>query len=135
WTGKGFGINLADDDGFQVNDDHSLRSPHNGHLMILARAGVPGLALWSIVQLGWAATIGSALRHSIRRCRHEWAGVFLLLLAYWLALAINGAFDVFLEGPMGGIWFWSIYGIGLAALWIYKHQPELLREYENPYRP
>ena len=42
WEGKGFGINLADDDGFQVDlEDHSLRSPHNGHLTILARAGVP----------------------------------------------------------------------------------------------
>ena len=41
WTGKGFGINLADDDGFQVDADGSLRSPHNGHLTMLARGGLP----------------------------------------------------------------------------------------------
>lgn len=134
WTGKGFGINLADDDGFQVMDDHSLRSPHNGHLMILARAGVPGLALWLILQLGWAATIAGALRRSVRDGQHDWAGVFLLLFCYWIALVVNGAFDVYLEGPMGGIWFWSVYGIGLAAVFIWRHYPELLSEHENPYR-
>ena len=42
WEGKGFGINLADDDGYQVEEDSSLRDPHNGHLNILARAGVIG---------------------------------------------------------------------------------------------
>ena len=53
WTGKGFGINLADVDGFQVDADRSLRSPHNGHINILARSGVPGLALWVILQLAF----------------------------------------------------------------------------------
>ena len=54
WTGKGFGINLADDDGFQVSGDDSLRSPHNGHLTILARAGVPGLRACGLAQAVWA---------------------------------------------------------------------------------
>jgi hypothetical protein len=40
----------------------------------------------------------------------------------------NAAFDVFIEGPMGGIWFWTIYGIGLASVWLYKHSPEVLRD-------
>ena len=40
--GKGFGVNLADVDGFQVEEDSALRSPHNGHLTMLSRAGVPG---------------------------------------------------------------------------------------------
>ena len=52
--------------------------------------------------------------------------MFLFLLAYWLAFMINTAFDVFLEGPMGGIWFWTIYGVGLAALWLYRHDPAAL---------
>jgi hypothetical protein len=49
WTGRGFGLNLADADGFQVIDIDTglpqLRSPHNVHMTMLARAGVPGLAL------------------------------------------------------------------------------------------
>src|SRR4030095_13976583 len=125
WTGKGFGVNLADDDGFQVMEDHSLRSPHNASLMLLARAGVPGLTIWLVVQLGWALLISSALLRSVRTGEYEWSGLFLFLLAYWLAFMINGMFDVFLEGPMGGIWFWSLYGIGLAARHAWKHYPEL----------
>ena len=52
WSGKGYGINLADADGFQVTADGSLRAPHNGHIEVLARAGVPGLLLWIGVQAG-----------------------------------------------------------------------------------
>jgi hypothetical protein len=33
---------------------------------------------------------------------------------------------VVIEGPMGGIWFWSIMGIGLAALYIQRERPEVL---------
>jgi hypothetical protein len=38
----------------------------------------------------------------------------------------NASFDVFIEGPMGGIWLWTIYGVGLAAVWAYGHHPEIL---------
>ena len=29
---------------------------------------------------------------------------------------INASFDVYLEGPQGGIWFWSFFGFGMALL-------------------
>lgn len=29
---------------------------------------------------------------------------------------INASFDILLEGPHGGIWFWSVFGFGLAHL-------------------
>jgi hypothetical protein len=126
WTGKGFGVNLADDDGFQVLADNSLRAPHSGHLDMLARAGVPGFVLWVVVQLSWLASVINAYVVS-RRCREErWQGVFLFLLALWTAFVINASFDVFLEGPMGGIWFWTVFGVGAAATWIYRHRPEVL---------
>jgi O-Antigen ligase len=41
WTGRGFGLNLADADGFQYGDSRDtapLRSPHNVHMTMLARA-------------------------------------------------------------------------------------------------
>ncbi len=71
WTGKGFGLNLADDDGFQVSsfDDAPLRSPHNGHLTMLARAGVPGLTLWILFQLSFAVTVGRAYPVRTAACR------------------------------------------------------------------
>jgi hypothetical protein len=131
WTGKGFGINLADDDGYQVQEDDSLRSPHNGHLTMLARGGVPGLVLWALVQLHWACSLLGGYVRSRRAGERRWTGLFLFLLAYWLAFMINTAFDVFLEGPMGGIWFWTIYGIGMAALWTYKHHPAVLGETDH----
>lgn len=132
WTGKGFGVNLADDDGFQVLPDHSLRSPHNSHMTILARMGVPGLALWIALQgmfgvgllraFWWARRRGSA-RWS------RWAQINAWLLAYWIAMLVTMGFDVYLEGPQGGIWFWSVLGLGVAALtiqdWQRRSEPAL----------
>jgi len=126
WGGKGFGINLADDDGFQVLSDNSLRSPHNVHMTMLARAGVPGLALWAAAQLLWGAAMVAACRRSLSRGQHVWEGLFFFLLAYWLAFLINGSFDVFLEGPMGGVWFWTIYGAGIGALLVQQRVPQAL---------
>jgi len=138
WEGKGFGINLADDDGFQLGredvGDQALRSPHNGHLTILARAGVPGLLLWGLTQLGWAVAV---LRFYVKsRLNHhdDWSGLFLVLLVYWLGFMVNAAFDVFLEGPMGGIWYWSIYGVGLAGMWIYRRNPAMPLRIAGPPR-
>lgn len=117
WTGKGFGINLADEDGYQVShDDAKLRSPHNGHLTFLARAGVPGLVLWVSLQVAFG---GGLLRRYLAARRAgdlEWARLDLWILGYWVAFLVNASFDVFLEGPQGGIWFWSLFGVGLAAL-------------------
>jgi hypothetical protein len=116
WTGKGFGINLADADGFQVFWDRSLRSPHNGHLTLLARAGVPGLVLWILLQGSFAWSLFRAHWRDRLAGRREWADLSLWVLLYWLAFMVNATFDVFLEGPHGGIWFWSVFGIGLAHL-------------------
>jgi len=49
-----------------------------------------------------------------RRARDEWwQRVDIWILAYWMAFLVNATFDVFLEGPQGGIWFWSIFGFGI----------------------
>lgn len=128
WTGRGFGVNLADTYGYQVQRDHSLRSPHNAHMTVLARMGVPGLAVWAAVHLIWALLILDAYYRCRRTRDSRWAGLFLFLGAYWLAFLINSSFDVYLEGPMGGVWLWSTYGTGVGALWIYKRHPELLRD-------
>ena len=126
WTGKGFGINLADEYGYQVLQDHSLRSPHSAHMTVLARMGVPGLLLWAMVQGIWAISVLRAYVESRRNDEKSWASLFLFLGAFWLAFLINCSFDVFLEGPMGGIWFWTVYGTGIASLWIYKHKPQVM---------
>ncbi len=115
WTGKGFGVNLADDDGFQVTLDKSLRAPHNSHVTILARMGVPGLALWVALQSAFAFL----LLRAIRRARAG-SDPFLVqagswLFAMWVAMMVNTSFDPYLEGPQGGIWFWAVIGLGLLV--------------------
>jgi hypothetical protein len=120
WTGKGYGVNLADDDRFQVYRDSSLRSPHNGHLTILARSGLPGIALWVLLQIAWACRVLLCYFRASARGQHAWRSLFLVLLAYWLAIILYAASDVALEGPMIGVWFWSIFGVGIAAVQLHR---------------
>jgi hypothetical protein len=116
WTGKGFGVNLADDDGFQTTVDHSLRAPHNSHFTVLARMGVPGFGLWLLIQ----AAFGIGLLRATRSLRTvgdlKLAAVSGWLLAYWIAMMVDTSFDPYLEGPQGGIWFWTVIGLGLVVM-------------------
>jgi hypothetical protein len=129
WSGRGFGINLADEYGYQVQADHSLRSPHDAHMTVLARMGAPGLALWAALQITWIFCVAKAYLDSRRARDVRWQGIFFFLAVYWLAFLINASFDVFLEGPMGGIWFWSVFGVGAAAVWVHQRRPEVM--YQN----
>lgn len=115
WMGKGYGINLADSDGFQVGTrEEPLRSPHNSHLTFLARSGVPGFVLWIALQAAWAISMLRAFVQA-RKSGSALAGVFAWALAYWLAFLIEAGFDVSLEGPMAGIPFWTVFGIGWGS--------------------
>ncbi len=125
WTGKGFGVNLADADGFQVVEPGQgalLRSPHNATMTILARGGVLGLILWLLVCVSWCWTMMVNYLHAHARKDRAWSRFFLFIFGYWLAAMINATFDVALEGPMLGIWAWCLFGIGLAAAMIYRHE-------------
>jgi hypothetical protein len=115
WTGKGYGINLADEDGYQLADA-SLRSPHNGHLNILARSGVPGVLAWALLQLTFLAALLRAHHLAKRAGQDLWVRLNVWVIAYWAAFMVNASFDVYLEGPQGGIWFWCLFGFGIALL-------------------
>lgn len=127
WTGMGYGTDIASRHGFA--DQTGNRSPHNGHLTLLARSGVPGLALWLIL-------IG-ALYLSLFRCflqaQHDGnkvrADLNIWLMAYFSAFFINTSVDVYLEGPQGGIWFWSVVGFALA--FIYSQELHTKRRVES----
>ncbi len=127
WTGKGFGVNLANSDGFQVFlESESLRSPHNGHLNILARTGVPGFVLWCMILAAWCWTMLSGYLQARQRGDAAWAMWFVLLVAYWVALTFNAAVDVYFEGPMGGVWYWAVTGLGFGSVWVYRRYPEVM---------
>jgi len=63
WTGKGFGPNIADTDGYQTSgpDETPLRSPHNAHMTMLSRAGVPGAVLWGAIAISWMGLLGKTM--------------------------------------------------------------------------
>jgi O-Antigen ligase len=125
WTGRGFGINLADADGFadRHNPRPPTRSPHNAHMTMLARAGVPGLVMWELVLLSWFATMARAIVTARARGHERWVELFVFSVCYLTAILINATFDVVLEGPMQGIWFWCLFGFGLGSVMIYRAQP------------
>ncbi|MDP3418339.1 O-antigen ligase [Falsiroseomonas sp.] len=125
WTGKGFGISLAESDGYQgtiVPGTPILRSPHNAHLTILARAGVPGIVLWVAMLVSWFAMMASSMLLARRRGEQGWFRLFLFLACYLASILVNASFDVALEGPMLGIWFWVLLGLGSGSSMIYRAQ-------------
>jgi O-Antigen ligase len=117
WTGKGFGIGLGVADGFI---DESVRSPHNGNMTVLARSGVPGFCLWILTQLTWAIMIVLSYVDAVLRKKRRWSALFMFLFVYWLPFMITIYFEAVLEGPTGGIWFWTLFGVGLASIHLYR---------------
>jgi hypothetical protein len=128
WTGRGFGLNLADADGFGGTGDPRnprppLRSPHNAHMTLLARAGIPGLVLWALVLVSWFGMLMNAMLAARARGHERWVELFLFVACYAMAILINASFDVALEGPVQGIWFWCLFGLGVGSVMIYRAQP------------
>lgn len=121
WTGKGFGINLADSDGFQVADGHK-RSPHNGHLTILARSGLPGLFLWIMFLVTFYVSMIAGRSRARRSHQDHLANTYIWILAYVTGSLANMSFDVYLEGPQGSIWFWSMIGFGISLTSLQRRQ-------------
>jgi O-antigen ligase len=128
WAGKGFGINLAIADGTSSGRDNGLipltRSPHNGNFTILARTGVIGLGLWLLTIAAWSIAMLRDMLRARARADKAWADFFLLVFCYAFGFLIDASFDVTLEGPMAGIWFWCVFGVGSGASMIYRAAPE-----------
>lgn len=123
WTGRGYGPNIAILDGYgDINDEAPLRSPHNAHMTILARSGVPGLALWLGFCAAWLCMMASVMLTAHLRGDQNWSAFFLFVVCYATSSVINATFDVALEGPMQGIWFWCLIGLGMGSVMIYRHR-------------
>lgn len=123
WAGRGYGIDLAYADGYQTYippdvgsmlEQDSTRNPHNAHINILARSGVPGFTFWLLFLTSFGWMLASRLLRTTSTVDYWPSRYALWILAYWLAFLFNASFDVFLEGPMGGIWFWSLIGMSLV---------------------
>ena len=123
WTGRGFGLNLAEADGFgNIRAVRPLRSPHSVHMTILARAGVPGLAFWGALLAAWLSMVMCAIWTARRRGQSDWAGLFLFIGCYATSIIINATFDTTIDGPMQGVWFWCLIGFGIGSVMVYRAQ-------------
>lgn len=114
WFGLGFGYDLA---GSFIREyygnrmaDFAARSPHSIAVTVFGRMGIIGFLTFLAVLVLIARDAFSAARQVAHR-REQPA-----YLAHWCAvvnLLGSAMFGVVLEGPMGGILFWSF--LGLAA--------------------
>lgn len=117
-TGLGFGLSLSIYTPM-VSDElkYPVRSPHNFNVTILSRMGYFGAGVWAfILVLG----IGSLLlcirkgrlgnnRYTLERHK-ELIFWFIFISCTWL----NASFNVLMEGPVLGIWFWFALGFALG---------------------
>lgn len=114
WLGRGYGYNLAKDGDIDLSRDPDLRSPHNVFITILGHAGVPGLLLWIIFL---SVFLVAMLREAVTGDGHWRERRYAVwLIPYWSAFVFNASFDVFLEGPMGGVPYWLLVGLGAVLL-------------------
>lgn len=126
WLGRGYGANLAEVHGFA--DWTANRSPHNAHLMFLSRGGVPSLVLWIVLQgvIVWWLLLWYF--RSRRAGVDMLANLNLWVMAYMFAFLVNSSFDVYLEGPQGGIWYWCVVGLAIAL----TEEERVLVAYRRP---
>jgi hypothetical protein len=100
FVGRGLGMSMAAVDDIEQDED-GLRSPHNFHLNIMARYGVPFFLLW----MYWMYLI------VIRLKRKDISQYSFTLLTILFVFIVNASFDVYLEGPMGAFPFWTFIGL------------------------
>jgi O-Antigen ligase len=116
--GLGFGPLLPSRYEVPVEEDNPqpLRNAHNSHLTILARAGVPAFALWVLLWLAWIGLLAGWIRRRPGGVQDPGAAVAVWLLVAGPAFLINAFFDPVLEGPQGGVWLFTLLGLGAALL-------------------
>ena len=99
--GKGLGMSLAEDDDIEMSEENDVRSPHNFHLNILARFGVPLFLTW----LYWLSLHFKLFKQK------SLSPNSLMYLSIITMFLLNASLDVFLEGPMGAFPFWTMVGL------------------------
>lgn len=123
WTGKGYGVNLAIDDGYTVgHNTGALRSPHNSHFNYLARSGVPGFSLWILFLLSFYSHLIWVV-YRYRKSHPVHAKYAVWMMVYSVAFLINGSFDLVLESPFAAIWFWTLVGFAFKCFGTHPDAP------------
>ena len=79
--------------------------------------------LWAALLISWFGVLLRATWTARRRGQAEWVGLFLFVCCYVMSMLIDATFDVALEGPMLGVWFWCLFGFGIGSVMVYRAQP------------
>lgn len=112
WLGLGFGHDLTA--AFmriyqpESDEDYFVRSPHNIFLTVFARQGLLGLSLFAGIAAGLVVrTWQTARRPDWSAAAWPWCGACVVL--------VSASLGVVLEGPMGAVVFWTLFGLGNGA--------------------
>ena len=114
--GLGFGYDLAKR--FLINYETTInvfefdtRSPHSIWITVLGRMGLLGIICFTLMGV-------IIVREAVRTARRVARGqAEPATLGHWCAVVIligSASFGVVLEGPMGGILFWSVLGLAVT---------------------
>ena len=113
WVGLGFGYDLTEHFmqvyyGSLVQEASEVRSPHSYFVSVFGRLGVLGLLFlltisYYLLRGCFHAAIAVRHGHGDRHRLAMWLGA--------LSIFVGATFGVVLEGPMGGILFWSLLGM------------------------
>jgi O-antigen ligase len=103
--GHGFGASFV----FFFWGHQYVGAPHNSLINITWYMGIPGLALFALVQ---GTFVTRLFRHRSLLGERGWypASIF----AAWLTLITVAAFNVILESPVGAVPFWLVVGLPFA---------------------
>ena len=136
--GLGFGESLGVYNPYLVDNEYSAwpaRAPHNVNVSVLARMGLAGLALWTVIlTLGLGGLFRRAWRGGVApkayppARREEIAFWLLMLITTWG----NGSFGVLMEGPVLGIWFWFALGFASGRSVAYQGRPAVAARPRQP---
>jgi O-antigen ligase/polysaccharide polymerase Wzy-like membrane protein len=115
WFGLGFGYDLSASflREYYLNTQTlwDTRSPHSIWITMFGRLGIFGAAVFTaiiflILRSAFAAARGVAKRRAEPESLFRWCAVIILLCSALLG--------VVMEGPMGGILFWSFLGLAVS---------------------
>jgi hypothetical protein len=123
--GEGFGPPFSAFFGRKFYDYSERRlHPHNSFLWILNRMGIIGFGVFCLLIMKFYS---SGIRAYRRMNAGKSKAYLLALLSCHFCISIFGFFNVVLEGPSMGIFFWIIMGMTMALIKIEKQQSEELK--------
>jgi len=120
FLGLGFGENLGIYNSFIEIDRWErwpVRSPHNFNITVFARMGYAGILLWALILFIGISTVffrvfkGGMHGETYSINRHKELAFWLMML---VATFVNASFNVLMEGPVLGIWFWFALGFAIG---------------------